>query len=373
MIYEFLSIGVSNSKQVGEIPPFYFTNNKFEKYKLNKLTTRVSAGIPLKVSVCSQAAITVSLKKYRTNAFALMLFEWKTLRPIKTTLIPTLYSDSNHKIIFKLFEGRNSYLLFYQECISQIEIRRFLSLKKLKSFSLFTICQSLGIESQFQELRVCIDAVYMPNQGAILMCLNHMIVLCEEETRPAVLFKFENPKLKDRFLSVRWNCQQNTLLAETASSIMLFEIGDEGVRGTRVLQHPWLQHCNSRILHWEPSASLVFSAKSTKLTRENIYIFQYSENGMKLVAYVANAFVNSMSYSPQRKQLLYVDEDFSGNREVRTLWPLKLLDENDRLDMADEDKFEKGELLAHLPDFVKIGVSCTAVFIKNVLAVRSLL
>lgn len=370
---ELLSIDISNAKVVADISPFYFVDSKYKKFRQNRHYARISAGLPIKIADSNRSGISVALKKHRTDAFAAILLDWKTLKPIKTALIPSLYSDRNHKIIFKLFESRYSYLLIYQECISQLEIRCFLSLKTKKSFKLLTICQSLGIESQFQEMRVCIDAIYMPCRGDVLMCLNNMIVQCEEETKPTVLYKFENPKSRDRFLSLRWACQQNVLFAETTNSIMLFQLGKEGILGIKVYQHPWLQHCNSRIVDWDPLTSLVISARRERVTREDVYIFHYSENEMKLLGYVKDILTWSISYSAPRKQLLFVDEDFSGDRQLRTLWPLRMLEEEWRIEADDEDKLEKGEILTNLPLLVKMSPPCAARFVKDVLVVRFLL
>lgn len=371
---DLLSIGIANTKEVADLTPFYYTDgNKYRKYKQLRTSSTLSAGLPLKNAFSHHHQINFVLKKHRTDAFAIICFNWKNVKPIKTLLIPNLYSDRNNNIIFKICGEKQSYLLFYQECISIIEIRHLLSLKMKKTFNFLTICHALGLVSKFQEMRVCVDAIYMPNRGAVLMCLNTMIVYCEDETKPVVLFQFENPKLKDRFLSVQWSCQQNVLFAETANSIMLFEFGEEGLSRTRVFQHPWLQHCNSRIVDWEPRGNLVISAHRTKLMRENLYVFHYSEDGLKLLAYVSDVLGRSINYSAQKKQLLFVDEDYSGTRQVRTLFPFKMLEEQYRFEMKDEDKLEKGELLATLPELVKMRPPCYPGFQNGILIVRFLL
>lgn len=372
LMSDFLNINTTNRNEVKKVAPFYFLDNNFEKYKQLREFSRHSQGIPLEHIDSHHSKMAVVLKRHSSNSLAVLVFPWIKLHPIKTVLIPSLYLDSSHKNIFKFCGNKDSHILLYQECNAMIDIRRFVSLKKEKTFNLQDICKSLGIATDFSEIKVCLDATYLPDLGVVVMCLNQMLVSYKNEANFSVIYQFEQPKIRDRFVSVQYSHQHKILFAETIASVMMFDYGEEGVTATRVFQHPSLKNINGRIVGWDPAMSVIVSAQNDRMNKENIYVFQYWDSSeVKLLFWTKEKRTASAYYSPRMKKLLYIEEDMFGSKEVRSISVLDGLEKQEEVeDGEDADKLVEGEFIARLPDLVRKAPKYGPRLLNNTLFIR---
>lgn len=371
---DLLNINTVNRKEAKERNSLYFVDGQHQKYKQAKHISRFGTGANLRLIDSNRLGLTIILKRQSSNSVVILLFQMVVIHPVKKVTISSVHSDLNHKIIFKLCGNNDSHLLLYQECNAIIEIRRLLSLKREKFLSLENICNALEIGAHFSEMKVCLDAVYVPHLSAVVLCLNFMLVLCKDDTNPSIIYRFEGNKAKDRFINLQYNCPTKTILAETLTSIILFELGDDGgVSRTQVLRHPYLKSLSTRIIDWDPKESILISALVTNTNRENIYLFKYANNRAKVKGLLEAKRIGSAFYSKEKRQLLYINEEIFGSQSIRSLYLSSLDDYEDDSVEDEEEKLLEGELVTHVPEVAIKAPRVIPMYQRDTLFIRFLI
>ena len=369
----FFSLDIINSKEIAEVSPYVFTNNKYQKYKVINHMRSNMTGLPLLIVDSEVNRISLVLKKHNTNTFGIIYYSWATLRLIKISLIHTKNIDASHRLLFRSCDKNDLSILFYQEHPGIIQIRSLLSFKVKKSFDLLKICKALNVESSFASMRVCVDAVYTSSLGSVLLCLKHMVVICEEESRPTILYELEEDKMKDRFISLRYDHQKATLLAERVMSIMLFRFDSGSACETRVFKLPWMENLHSRIVDWDAVNSLMILARTSDFKKEDLLVFRYFGEEIRLIAWVREKMAYSASYCASNKQLVYIDDNMLTGKQIRSVVLSDLIEEQEDPstdDDDDDDKLVEGELLAPLPDINRKLARVSLKFNERILMIR---
>ena len=372
MLTQNLQINIEKRENWKEIIPFYFVNNSYTKFRRLPFVGRTDDGFPVASADAFSLNLICVLKRCSSTTFKLTSISYVIVQFLKSVIIELPDTYINRKVILKCCGERETKLLFYHESNGIIELRRSNSFKKDKTFSLEKICNSLGLASQYDQIKACIDIVYIPQLLQIALCLSSMIVLVDQDDIVTMIHNDTEQRNMEKFIGLKYDIERKLLLAEGRTSMKLFQLEDNNNTWNTIMniENPYFNR-NSRLFAWDPSECVIITTERISMEFENIHILCYGEGrgGSKVheLGLITNKNSLKLNYCLQKHALLYVDADFSGRLLLRCVWMthLKQDQEGNNSDNCEETNVIEGEHLAHLPDFVKKMVPVKPIFVRN--------
>ena len=374
MFTQNLQITIEKQESWKEIVPFYFVNSTYTKVRMLPSVGRNEDGFPVAATDAFNLNLCCFLQRHSSTSFKLSCLSYINLQFLKSEKIELPNTDINRKLILKCCGVKNTNLLFYHESNGIIELRRSNSFKKDKTFSLEKICNSLGLASQYDQIKACIDIVYIPQLLQIALCLSSMIVLVDQDDIVTMIHNDTEQRNMEKFIGLKYDIERKLLLAEGRTSMKLFQLEDNNNTWNTIMniENPYFNR-NSRLFAWDPSECVIITTERISMEFENIHILCYGEGrgGSKVheLGLITNKNSLKLNYCLQKHALLYVDADFSGRLLLRCVWMthLKQDQEGNNSDNIEETNVIEGEHLAYLPDFTKKVGQLRPRFVHNTL------
>ena len=335
------------------IMPFCLLNSTATKIKKIVEVGRSVEGASLYVTQNRHQQSSICCKRVGSNSLRICIFYWKRFTWLKSIIIHVPDTNINLKTILKLSGKTDSDLLFYHESTPLIEIRNSCSLKKKHTFNLETICNGLNLTQYYQELKISLDPVYISAISKLFLCLGSIIVLSDRRDTSQVIYKSENQNKRESFLRTYYNSSMNKAFAQSFTQIVMFDFDDKGVCGSRILQNPLIGHKLS-IVQWLPSEGLIIYASRKVNNKDDIYFVDYLGTKLRIRCVLKDKLPGQTCYSVEKNAVIYLNEDFSYQKQARCVWLSNMREGNEfQLEGDHRDgSYEEieGEFLVAIPE-----------------------
>ena len=307
------------------------------------------------------------------STLSFILHSLRNIMILKKLRIQIENNYANDHLIFRV-SSDDTILLFYHESKTNIEIRRFNSLKLRGSLDLIQICNKFNLLGCLNEIRVSLDFDYISYLEKMVLMLANQLILVKKDfiDQAEVLFDCSKFAIQDRLIGVRYNSDQKVLLVSGTMSYFLFGIDSLGVSYSRKIICDQFGR-SIRLLGWDPKDEFIVLAQRVTSNKEHYHLIDYRASDPMIINLLRWQPVLGTHYDSKNHRLFYVHIGEDQKKEIRIV---NLKDFRERFNLGEGQSEHEIECdtdhYTSLPPIPDIYVYFLMKFVKGALIFKRL-